>query len=44
MRIVLLEDLGVDKAYLEQQKNKLEDMGNQFLSYEQTDDQNLLIE
>ena len=44
MKIVLLEDLGVDKSYLEQQKNKLEEMGHQFLSYEKTDDQNLLIE
>jgi len=44
MKIVLLENLGVTESYLEQQKNKLEEMGHQFLSYEKTDDQNLLIE
>lgn len=44
MKIVLLEDLGITESYLEQQKEKLEEMGHQFLYYKKTDDQKLFIE
>lgn len=38
MKIVLLENLGVSDAFLEQHKKKLETLGHQFLAYEKTAD------
>lgn len=44
MKIVLLESLGVSDSFLEQQRKKLETLGHQFLSYEKTNDLDVLKE